>query len=176
VTVSVSSFVPKAHTAFQWEPQATLAELEQKQSRLSEKLRERGLVFNYHDAGVSFMEAAFARGDRRLGAVLLKACELGCKFDGWSEHFKLDRWQEAFRLAGLDPAWYAYRRYNYDDPLPWEHIDTGVSKRYLALEHRRALAGATTDDCRTGSCPGCGLCPGLEIEPSYARGEQDAQV
>lgn len=176
VTVSVSSFVPKAHTAFQWEPQATLAALKQKQAYLSEKLRDRGLVFNYHNAGVSFMEAAFARGDRRLGEVLTKAFELGCKFDGWSEHFHFERWLEAFRLAGLDPEWYAYRRYDYDDPLPWDHIDAGVSRRYLAHEHRRALAGLTTGDCRTGSCPGCGLCPGLEIEPIYAGGERDAQV
>lgn len=176
VTVSVSSFVPKPHTAFQWEPQNTLAELKRKQAYLSERLRERGLVFNYHDAGVSFMEAAFARGDRRLGDVLLKAFELGCKFDGWSEHFSLDRWREAFRLAGLEPEWYAYRRYDYGDPLPWDHIDSGVSKKYLAGEHRRALAGRTTGDCRTGSCPGCGLCPGLEIGPVFAGGERDAQV
>lgn len=176
VTVSASSFVPKAHTAFQWEPQESLALLKQKQAYLSEKLRDRGLVFKYHDVGVSFMEAAFARGDRRLGAVLEKAFEQGCKFDGWSEHFNFGRWLEAFRLAGLDPERYAYRRYDYHDPLPWDHIDAGVAKEYLAHEHRRALAGLTTEDCRTGSCPGCGLCPGLEIEPIYAGGERDAQV
>lgn len=176
VTVSVSSFVPKAHTAFQWEPQDRLPALKQKQVYLSERLRDRGLVFNYHDAGLSFMEAAFAKGDRRLGAVLEKAFELGCRFDGWTEYFNFDRWQEAFRLAGLDPGWYAYRHYAYDEPLPWDHIDAGVSKEYLANEHRRAMTGQTTEDCRTGSCPGCGLCPGLEVEPSYAGGEQDAQV
>jgi len=176
VTVSVSSFVPKAHTAFQWEPQAPPAELKRKQAYLAERLRERGLVFNYHDAGVSSMEAAFARGDRRLGNVLLKAFELGCKFDGWSEHFGLERWLEAFRLTGLDTSWYACRRYDYNDPLPWDHIDPGVSKKYLVEEHRRALAGRTTGDCRTGSCPGCGLCPGLEVEPVFAGGERDAQV
>ncbi len=174
VTVSASSFVPKPHTPFQWEPQASLAELRQRQATLAEKLRERGLVFNYHDAGVSLMEAAFARGDRRLGAVLIKAFELGCKFDGWSEYFDFYRWQEAFRLAGLDPVWYACRRYAYDDPLPWDHIDSGVAKRYLADEHRRALAGIITPDCRTGSCPGCGLCPGLEVDPVYAGGEHHA--
>ena len=171
VTVSVSSFVPKPHTPFQWEPQASLGELRQKQATLAEKLRERGLVFNYHDAGVSFMEAAFARGDRRLGAVLIKAFELGCKFDGWSEYFDFDRWQEAFRLAGLDPVWYACQRYAHDDTLPWDHIDSGVTKRYLADEHGRALAGLTTPDCRTGACPGCGLCPSLEVDPVYAGGE-----
>lgn len=167
VTVSVSSFVPKAHTAFQWEPQASRELLKQKQAYLAGKLKERGIVYNYHNAGVSFIEAVFARGDRRLGEVLIKAFELGCKFDGWSEHFNLSRWLEAFRLTGLEPGWYAYRRYNYDDVLPWEHIDTGVSKEYLANEHRLALAGVTTVDCRTGSCPGCGLCPALEIEPVF---------
>lgn len=176
VTVSASSFVPKAHTAFQWEPQDTLTELKRKQAFLSERLRERGIVFNYHDAGVSFMEAAFARGDRRLGEVLAKAFELGCKFDGWSEHFDFTRWQEAFRLAGLSPEDYAYKRYEYNDPLPWDHIEAGVSKRYLACEHQQALAGRTTADCRTGSCPGCGLCPSLEIDPVYAGGEQNAQI
>ncbi len=170
VTVSVSSFVPKAHTAFQWEPQTTQDELKKRQAYLAERLRQRGLVYNYHDPGMSFMEAVFARGDRRLGAVLLKAFELGCKFDGWSEHFHWESWREAFRLTGVDPASYAYRRFNHDDPLPWEHIDTGVSGKFLEDEHRRALAGITTGDCRTGTCPGCGLCSTLEIRPVYAGG------
>ncbi|TEB16454.1 Ribosomal protein S12 methylthiotransferase RimO [Pelotomaculum sp. FP] len=170
VTVSVSSFVPKAHTAFQWEPQDTLAELKRKQDYLAVRLKERGLVFNYHDAGLSFMEAVFARGDRRLETVLIHALELGCKFDGWSEYFNLERWLEAFRMSGLEPAWYAGRRYDYEDPLPWDHINSGVSRRYLAEEHRRALSGMTTVDCRTGDCPGCGLCPDLEAKPSLAGG------
>lgn len=168
VTVSVSSFVPKPQTAFQWEPQDALDELKRKQDYLAGLLKERGIVFNYHDAGLSFMEAVFARGDRRLEAVLIQALKLGCKFDGWSEYFSLERWLEAFRLAGLDPYWYAGRRYDYEDPLPWDHINCGVSKRFLADEHRRALAGVTTADCRTGPCPGCGLCPGLEVKPSIA--------
>ncbi|MDD4238085.1 MAG: TIGR03960 family B12-binding radical SAM protein [Desulfotomaculaceae bacterium] len=170
VTVSVSSFVPKAHTAFQWEPQDVLVELKRKQAYLAGRLKERGLVFNYHDAGISFMEAVFARGDRRLEAVLIHALELGCKFDGWSEYFNFERWLEAFRLAGIDPAWYAGQRYDYEAPLPWDHIYSGVSRRYLVEEHRRALAGVTTADCRTGDCPGCGLCPGLEAKPSIAGG------
>lgn len=176
VTVSVSSFVPKAHTPFQWEPQAPLTALQAKQTYLSAGLHERGLVFNYHDPEVSFIEAVFARGDRRLGTVLEKAFQLGCKFDGWSEQFSFARWREAFRQAGLDPGWYAYRRYNYDDILPWDHIGTGVSKAYLRLEHRRAMSGKTTADCRTGACSGCGLCPGLQVEACYAGGESDARL
>lgn len=176
VTVSASSFVPKAHTPFQWEPQASLDELKEKQAFLKERLRERGILFNYHDAGVSFMEAAFARGDRRLGEVLLKAYSLGCKFDGWSEHFRQEQWLEAFRQSGLEPARFACNRFGYDEALPWDHIDTGVSREYLQEEHRRALDGLTTEDCRTGSCPGCGLCPGLEAAPSYAGGDNNPSL
>jgi radical SAM family uncharacterized protein len=170
VTVSVSSFVPKAQTPFQWEPQATQDELKKKQAYLAERLRQRGLVYNYHDPGMSFMEAVFARGDRRLGAVLLKAFEVGCKFDGWSEQFHWDNWQKAFKLAGVDPASYAYRRFKHDVSLPWGHIDTGVCGEFLKDEHRRALAGITTGDCRAGACPGCGVCSAFEIRPVYAGG------
>ncbi|MDF9408312.1 TIGR03960 family B12-binding radical SAM protein [Pelotomaculum isophthalicicum JI] len=176
VTVSVSSFVPKPHTPFQWEPQASMAVLKERQAYLAAGLRERGLVFNYHDTAVSFMEAVFARGDRRLGAVLENAFQLGCKFDGWSENFHYERWLEAFRQAGLEPGWYAYRRYDYDSLLPWDHIGTGLSKQYLIREHQRAMAGKTTEDCRTGACTGCGLCSGLEVEPVYAGGERDVQL
>ncbi|MFX4261611.1 TIGR03960 family B12-binding radical SAM protein [Pelotomaculum propionicicum] len=168
VTASVSSFVPKPHTVFQWEPQEPLGSLKWKHHVLSFKARDRGLTFNYHDADLSFIEAVFARGDRRLGDVLARAFELGCRFDGWSEYFNKELWLEAFRLAGLDPETYAYRRYSYDDPLPWDHIDAGVSRQYLVLEHKRAMEGAVTPDCRGGHCPGCGLCPALEIEPFYA--------
>lgn len=165
VTVSASSFVPKSHTAFQWEPQVELGELKRRQQYLRSKLKERGLVFHWHDPEVSFLEAVLARGDRRLGAVLAEAWRLGCRFDGWSECFDFQRWQEAFRRAGLDPYWYAGRRYNYNDVLPWEHIDAGVSKLFLIHEHKKAMEGKPTPDCRTGRCPGCGLCPTLEVEP-----------
>ncbi len=170
VTVSVSSFVPKSHTAFQWEPQNTLEELKNKQLYLKEKLKGKNIVYNYHHPETSFLEAALAKGDRRLGAVLLRAHRLGCKFDGWSECFKYDLWLKAFEDLGLNAAWYAYRRYNYDDVLPWDHIDAGVSKKYLAREHKRAVAGKVTVDCRGGKCPGCGLCPSLDIKPVILKG------
>lgn len=174
VTVSASSFVPKAHTPFQWEPLAALSDLREKQAYLAAGLRERGLVFNYHDAALSFMEAVFARGDRRLGQVLENAWRLGCKFDGWSENFHWERWLEAFRQAEVDPDQYAYRRYDYSDVLPWDHIGTGLSKEYLIREHKQAMAGKTTEDCRTGACTGCGLCPDLTVQPEYAGGEVNA--
>ncbi|RKO67674.1 TIGR03960 family B12-binding radical SAM protein [Desulfofundulus salinus] len=174
VTVSASSFVPKSHTPFQWEPQVEMDELHRRQKTLRGLLKEKGLVFHWHEVETSFLEAVLARGDRRLDRVLEEAWRLGCRFDGWSECFDFAKWQEAFRMAGLDPAWYAYRRYAYDDLLPWDHIDAGVSRKYLVLEHKRAMEGKATPDCRTGRCPGCGLCPTLEIEPEVL--DQDPRV
>lgn len=176
VTVSASSFVPKAHTPFQWEPQDNLEELRRKQAFLKQRLRGRGLVFNWHDPEGSFLEAVFSRGDRRLGSALQEAWRSGCRFDGWSEQFDFDRWMQAFDAVGLDPRDYAYHRYEYGDTLPWDHISAGVSKKYLEREHRRALAGETTGDCRAGRCPGCGLCTALELNPRLAGGETVAPL
>lgn len=174
VTVSTSSYVPKAHTAFQWEPQDSLGELKRKQSYLKEKLKkERKISFNWHDPETSFIEAVLARGDRRLAPVVERAWRLGARFDGWSELFKYDLWHQAFRENGMDPGEYAYRRLTYDEILPWDHIDTGVDKNYLIREHRRAMQGMATPDCRAGRCPGCGLCPALEIKPELPGGDEN---
>jgi radical SAM family uncharacterized protein len=177
VTVSASSFVPKSHTAFQWEPQDTLGELKRKQSYLKEKLKkEKKIAFNWHDPETSFLEAVLARGDRRLGVVLESAWRSGARFDGWSECFNYDLWHQAFRQNSIDPGEYAYRRFNYEDVLPWDHIDAGVDKKYLIKEHKRALAGVLTPDCRGGRCPGCGLCPALEIKPELPGGDDFAPL
>ncbi len=177
VTVSASSFVPKSHTAFQWEPQNTLGELKRKQSYLKEKLKkEKKIAFNWHDPETSFLEAVLARGDRRLGDVLETAWRLGARFDGWSECFNYDFWHRAFRENSIDPGEYAYRRFNYEDVLPWDHIDAGVDKKYLIREHKRARAGVSTPDCRAGRCPGCGLCPALEIKPELPGGDDFAPL
>jgi len=165
VTASVSSFVPKAHTPFQWEPQDDRATLLAKQAYLREHLRFRQAAFSWHDPEASFLEAALARGDRRLADVIRLAWAKGCRFDGWSEWFRPALWEEAFRETGLSAAWYARRRYDYGDVLPWDHLDSGVARSYLVEEHRRALAGLTTGDCRAGECAGCGLCPALAVEP-----------
>ncbi|MDI6710559.1 MAG: TIGR03960 family B12-binding radical SAM protein [Bacillota bacterium] len=165
ITTSVSTFVPKAHTPFQWEPFLYLDEVRERQAYLKRRLKGRGLVFHWHDPEASFLEAVFSRGDRRLGAALERAWQLGARLDGWREHFRPDLWRQAFADVGLVPEDYAYRRYAYEDILPWGHLDAGVSKRFLALEHKRALAGETTADCRAGRCTGCGLCPALEVEP-----------
>lgn len=177
VTVSASSFVPKSHTAFQWEPQDTLDELKRKQSYLKERLKaQRKISFNWHDPRTSFLEAVLARGDRRLGAALERAWQLGARFDGWSECFRYEYWRQAFRETGLEPEFYAYRRYRYEDVLPWEHIEAGVAKKYLVREHQRAMQGLATPDCRAGKCPGCGLCPSLEVEPQLLGGEKVAPL
>ena len=166
VTVSTSSFVPKSHTPFQWEPQEGMASLEQKQKYLREKLRDRRIKYNYHDVETSYLEAVFAKGDRRLADVLEYAFRQGCKFDGWSEHFKYDTWIESFKELGIDPHFYANRSLDYDDVLPWDHLQSGVTKRFLVGEHRRALKESRTLDCRYENCTGCGICPdrGLEID------------
>ena len=157
VTVSASSFVPKPVTPFQWEPQDTRETLQQKQAYLREKFKGvKGVTFNYHESGLSFLEACFARGDRRLGGVLLRAHELGCMLDGWTELFKLDAWLQAFADCGLDPAFYANRRREKDELLPWDFIDSGIVKPFLWREWEKALAAETTRDCRQG-CNGCGI-------------------
>lgn len=164
VTVSVSSFVPKPHTAFQWFPQNTEEELSRKQRLLREHLRDRSIHFSYHDAKTSFLEGVFARGDRKLGAVLLEAWKRGAKFDGWSEQFKYDVWMEAFARLGIDPSFYNQRDLSMDEILPWDHISAGVDKEFLRREYRRAALGEFTPDCRGGGCSACGVCPALNVK------------
>ena len=157
VTCSASVFVPKPFTPFQWEPQDTLAQVQEKQLHLREALyKVKGVNFNYHESGLSYLEACFSRGDRRMGKVLLRAFEKGCMLDGWSEQFKFDAWMEAFAECGVDPAFYAYRRREKDEILPWDFIDSGISKEFLWREKEKAERAETTRDCRQG-CNGCGL-------------------
>ncbi|MTI84803.1 MAG: TIGR03960 family B12-binding radical SAM protein [Firmicutes bacterium] len=171
VTVSASSFVPKSHTPFQWEPQDSLIELQEKQRFLKQRIKGKGLTFNWHEGQVSMLEADLARGNRDLAPVLERAWALGCRFDGWSECFDFSKWEKAFECFGIKPGDYALRRYSHEDVLPWDHLDAGVSKKYLALEHKRALDGVPTVDCRGGKCPGCGICPSLEINTQLVGGK-----
>ncbi|HEX3030974.1 MAG TPA: TIGR03960 family B12-binding radical SAM protein [Bacillota bacterium] len=161
VTVSVSSFVPKAGTPFQWEPQDSLETLRQKQEHLKQHIRSRKINYSYHDAQLSVIEAVFARGDRRLAPVLERAWQLGCKFDGWSDYFRYDLWLQAFGELGTDPTSYAQRRFSPEEVLPWEHINSGVSKQHLLREHAKALEGTVTPDCRWEKCSGCQVCDQL---------------
>jgi radical SAM family uncharacterized protein/radical SAM-linked protein len=160
VNVSISTFVPKPHTPFQWEPQLALAEVEERQRYLKERLKGRGLRLKWHDARMSLLEGVFARGDRRLGEVLLKAHERGCAFDGWTEHLKWPEWQEAFAASGLDPTWYASRAREPSEALPWGHLHCGVDAEYLKAEREKAGHGLITPDCREGQCLLCGACAG----------------
>lgn len=164
VTVSVSSFVPKPHTPFQWEPQDTVQVLKEKQELLRSLIKNRNIILNWHDARLSFLEAVFAKGDRRLSRVLVTAWEKGCKFDSWTEHFRYDAWLDAFQANGIDPAFYANRALAYQETLAWDVINAGVSKKFLIHEHQKALAGDKTEDCRFRNCPGCGVCPGLRVK------------
>ena len=156
VTVSVSVFVPKPFTPFQWAAQDTLEKIIAKQEHLKQVLNIKGVTFHWHEPYVSFLEACFARGDRRMGAVLKRAWEKGCILDGWNETFRYDLWMEAFRECGLDPAFYAHRERTKDEILPWDHIDSGVTKQFLWREKEKSERAETTKDCRKG-CNGCGL-------------------
>ncbi len=157
VTVSCSNFVPKAHTPFQWMGQDTEEEFERKHLYLKDKLKSlKGVTFNYHGTQTSALEAVFARGDRRVGKLLLKAYELGCKFDGWTEHFDSEKWQQAFEITGTDMDFYTTRKRSYDEILPWAMIDSGISMEFLMEENERAMKAETTKDCRYG-CVGCGI-------------------
>ncbi len=155
ITVSTSYFVPKPHTAFQWEPQITREEYERRVQLLRENMTTKTVTYNWHDGKTSFIEAVLARGDRRLGNVLEAVWRKGGHLDAWEEYFSLDRWLEAFDECGVDPAFYAYRRREKDEIMPWDTISSGVTKEYLWREHENAVAGVTTPDCRT-RCNGCG--------------------
>ena len=157
VNVAVSTFVPKPHTPFQWEPQLGISETQRKQSLLRDGLQKKKLRFKYHDAKLSFLEGVFARGDRRLAEVLERATQLGCRFDGWREHFDFAKWQQAFADCGIEPSWYLRGRGEVEI-LPWDHIDCGLPKKFFQLERQKALTGDATVDCRGGDCHACGVC------------------
>ncbi|MBS4053531.1 MAG: TIGR03960 family B12-binding radical SAM protein [Thermaerobacter sp.] len=174
LTVSVSSFVPKPFTPFQWEPQCSMQALEERQSYLKERLRkDKRVKFVYHEATTSFLEAVFSRGDRRLGKVLLDAYRRGCTFDAWSEHFRFDLWMEAFAEVGLDAASFANRERLFAEVLPWEHLSPGVSKEFLWQERERSRQAALTGDCASGSCEDCGVCPALRVGTITERGRRE---
>jgi len=162
VTVSVSSFVPKPHTAFQWFGQNSVAEIERKQKLLRSLIKDRSISLSWHDARTSFLEGVFSRGDRRLGKVLLQAWQQGARFDGWSEHFKYTVWMEAFAAVGIDPDFYARRDRELGEFLPWEHLSSGVDKSFLAKEWLAAQQESLTADCRHKHCGACGVCQALD--------------
>ncbi len=157
VTASVSSFVPKPHTPFQWVPQIPVEEIQARQQFLRRELGRRRIKFKWHDARESYMEGIFSRGDRRLGKLLLAAYQRGCRFDGWSEHLRLDLWEDAWRACGIDPDFYLRRRH-LDEVLPWDHLSSGVHKSFLQRELAYAFERTLTPDCSIERCTYCGAC------------------
>ncbi|MEX1378049.1 MAG: TIGR03960 family B12-binding radical SAM protein [Eubacteriales bacterium] len=165
IVVSTSCFIPKPHTPFQWYVQNGMDEFMEKQHFLKDKLKSvKGVVYNYHDAKVSRIEAIFAKGDRKLSSVVAKAAELGCQFDSWSEYFNYDLWMQAFTECNIDTDSY-FEPTPLNAPLPWDHTSCGVSKKFLQREWKLAQQGITTDDCRDG-CRGCGLVNCTMINPT----------
>lgn len=155
VSISVACFVPKPHTPFEFVPQDTQEALQKKQQHLLHSVKSRKISVSYHDSRTSFLEAVFAKGDRRLGAVLLEAFRRGCYFDSWEEHFRFDTWMQVFRDMGVGPAFYANRALGFDETLPWDHLDYGVTKQYLIREYEKAMQARTTQPCNR-ACAGCG--------------------
>jgi len=157
VRVSTSNLVPKPHTPFQWARQETPKELEPKHQLLRDGCRAAGLEFSWNDPVDSVVEAVLSRGDRRVGEAVYAAWRRGAKFDAWGEYFSEQRWAEAFSAAGVDAAWYAHREWDTKEPLPWDHVDPGVTKAYLQGQWNDVVAGRTVPDCHHGGCNVCGM-------------------
>ena len=156
ISISTATFVPKPFTPFEFEPQATREEISAKQKHLLESLSSRKIKLSYHNQDVSVLEAVLARGDRRVGQVVLRAWEKGCVLDSWDEYFDFPKWQEAFDECGIDPEFYANRFRSYDEILPWDHLDYLVSKSFFVRENKKAHEAMTTRNCKEG-CSGCGI-------------------
>lgn len=158
LNVSVATFIPKPHTPFQWAAQLSLEESRDRIDWLRDQLRLPGVQFKWQNPEVSFLEGLWARGDRRLSKLLIRAFENGCRFDGWSDRFDFAKWQQSFNEAAIDVEFYMRRQLELSKPLPWDHIDVRVDKSFLIDEWHRALEGQATDDCRQGECQQCGVC------------------
>lgn len=155
ITVSTSSFIPKPFTAFQWEEQNTRDEIIKKQDYLKSTIKSKRIKYNWHDNKTSYLEGVFARGDRRLCKVIIEAVRLGCKFDGWGEHFDFQKWMQAFENCNINPDNYLRKR-DYDETLPWDHISVGITKEFFKKESELAKIAKTTPNCRE-KCAGCGV-------------------
>lgn len=155
VSVSCASFIPKPFTPFQWEAEDSMESLKAKQAHLLESIPSKKVKVSYHETPTSLLEGVLARGDRRLCNVLYDAFKLGCKFDSWDDRFHFDTWMKAFEMNGIDPHFYTSRKREYSEVLPWDHLDFGVTKKFLELESKKAHANKTTPHCRI-KCAGCG--------------------
>jgi radical SAM family uncharacterized protein/radical SAM-linked protein len=157
LNVSLSSFIPKPHTPFQWERQEDLEECRRRLHEAKDRLRQKNIQTKWNSAAQTWLEGVFSRGDRRLAKVLLEAYHRGCRLDAWSEHLRLEPWREAFNAAGVAPDFYLRER-GLEELLPWDHVDCGVSRDFLMEERARADQGLETPDCRRAGCQDCGVC------------------
>jgi radical SAM-linked protein len=164
VTVSLSTFVPKPHTPFQWQRQIDIAETDARQAFFRRRLKNRNISIKWHDAGMSLIEGILSRGDEKTGALIETAFRLGCRFDGWSDYFRFDQWEEAMLRTGVNPESYLRER-PFTEAFPWERIESGVSREFLLSEANRAEKGEPTPDCRSGACGACGVCGQAIVRP-----------
>lgn len=155
VSISCASFIPKPFTPFQWEPEDSMESLKEKQKYLLECIPTKKIRVSYHETPTSLLEGVLARGDRRLGKVILRAFELGCKFDSWDDKFNFNAWMQAFNENNIDPYFYTHRKREFSELLPWDHLDFGVSRKFLENENKKAHRNETTPHCRI-KCSGCG--------------------
>jgi len=168
LNVSVTTFIPKSHTPFQWAGQIALEESSEKIDRLRDALKMSGVHFKWQNPKASMLEGLWARGDRRLLETLRQGYQRGCRFDGWSDMLRHDQWLAAMAASGIDADFYTIRTRSTEEPLPWDHIDCRISKSYLRQEREKAAREMATEDCRFGSCSGCGACDFKRIEPRVA--------
>lgn len=176
INVSITTFIPKPNVPFQWESQITTEESLEKIYRLRAAIHKiPGVGMKWQDPRLSLLEGVFARGDRRLSEVIISAWKKGCRMDGWSEHFRLDLWNEALADCNIDPAFFTTRKRSLDEPLPWDHIDSGISRDFLKSELERAFSAELTHDCRNGDCTGCGICDFENIMPKTFRNGHDSE-
>lgn len=172
ITASVSNFVPKAFTPFQWSPQNRKDEFQRKHNILKDLFRRYKINFKLHNIEQSILEGVFSRGDDRLNDVIIRAVEKGCCFDGWNEYFDINRWESAFNDFGYSFEEFSSKRYDYDDPLPWDNIDSLVKKDFLWSEYQKSSLGGVSQDCKIDKCTGCGVCDFEEIKNVKAKWEQ----
>ncbi len=165
INASVAAFIPKPHTPFQWAPQISLSESKEKIAWIRSRLNLSKIHFKWQNPEMSILEGLWARGDRRLGKLLINAFEKGCRFDGWSDQFRFEQWQAALSDTGINMDFYTTRTREMFEPLPWDHIDTRVSKSYLKSEWVKAINGEHTPDCRYGACSACGVCDFTDLKP-----------
>jgi len=157
ITISLSTFIPKPHTPFQWQRQISMDEIQEKQEFLKKNIRHRNLNLKWHDGRMSLLEGMLSRGSKNVGDLIAKAFTLGCRFDGWSDQFRFDLWEQAMQTSNINIADYLKEK-NLSENLPWDRIDCGISKDFLRKEYEKSLREELTEDCRFGTCHNCGIC------------------